>query len=83
MSDLIESGMEVIIIVDSFKEKDFFDQYLLNMCDSRKCIKDRIIKAMLYLDLEGDPFDITYAYNLKQEPPSLREKHYELTYEFE
>ena len=83
MNDLMVSGMEVIIIVDSFKKNDFFNQYLLNMCDSRKCIKNGIIKEMLYLDLEKEPFDIAYAYNLKQELPSLRGKYYELTFEFE
>lgn len=83
ISNLIESGMGVIIIVDSFKGNDFFGQYLLNMCDSRKCIKVGIIKAMLYLDLVENPFDITYAYNLKQELPFLSGKYYELTFEFE
>lgn len=80
---LIKSDVNTIIIGNSNIENDFFTQFIQNMCDSRKCIKDGIINAMLYLDLEEHPFDILYAYNLKQEFPSLKGEYYELPFEFE
>lgn len=83
ISDLIECDINTIIIADSLIENNFFTQFNKNMCDSRKCIKDGTINSMLYIDLKEHPFDISYAYNLKQELPSLKGKYYVLPFKFE